>query len=276
MAEQIVAHRQAVVDIAAWLERVAAQIEQDGPTMEPPAMLRQLALEVRADVWRADPETPERCYYILDARACVGNCALFWCPNGNGYTCELHKAGLYTLEQAQAHRDTDIPVPMSVVRDLMVTHVRLDHLRERVDFRTWSRARRDARERTLALPRRGDEDWKESTQAPLFLIQRRRFAVNLETTEEWDSDAECFRDADGTALTEEDVVKRGHGTWEWDTVRVAFTREEAERHTAQQAYNGPFRVYSVPCIGELRTLVQAQTDYDPTLFGKPNREGSRG
>lgn len=65
-------------------------------------------------------------YYILDARTCVGNCALWWGPNGSGYVCDLSKAGLYTLEDAKSHRETDIPIHRSIAENRVVKHVRWD------------------------------------------------------------------------------------------------------------------------------------------------------
>lgn len=65
--------------------------------------------------------------YILDSRTIVGNCALFWAPDGNGYTCELNKAGLY--EPGYSSRPTDIEIPEEVARACAVTHVRVDTLR---------------------------------------------------------------------------------------------------------------------------------------------------
>ena len=67
-------------------------------------------------------------YYILDTREVVGNCAVWWCPDGSGYTCDLEEAGLYTLEEASCHRNTDIPVPREKARQVAVTHVRSDRL----------------------------------------------------------------------------------------------------------------------------------------------------
>ena len=72
----------------------------------------------------------EPMFYILDTRTVVGNCAMWWCPNGQGYTCDLSKAGLYTREGAFNQRDTDVPVPRHVAERLVVGHVRLDHLRQ--------------------------------------------------------------------------------------------------------------------------------------------------
>ncbi len=71
----------------------------------------------------------DRDYYILDARSCVGNCALWWGPNNSGYVCNLDEAGLYTLEDALSHRPTDVPVHRDVARGCVVSHVRWDHLR---------------------------------------------------------------------------------------------------------------------------------------------------
>jgi len=72
-------------------------------------------------------------FYILDSRTIVGNCALFWRPNGNGYTCDLNEAGLYTEEEAKSHRDTDIAVPEEMARTCSQSHVRVERLREMLD-----------------------------------------------------------------------------------------------------------------------------------------------
>ena len=47
-------------------------------------------------------------FYILDVRSVVGNCAMFWRPQGAGYTTQLEAAGLYSEEEARSHRETDI------------------------------------------------------------------------------------------------------------------------------------------------------------------------
>jgi hypothetical protein len=67
-------------------------------------------------------------FYLLDSRTVVGNCALWWRPDGAGYTTNLDEAGLYTYEAACGQRDSDVPVPAHVARRLSVTHVRLDTL----------------------------------------------------------------------------------------------------------------------------------------------------
>ena len=74
-------------------------------------------------------------YYIMDGRSVVGNCALWWCPNGQGYTCDLDKAGLYTYDEANSHRDTDIPVPATLAKSLVVNHVRRDHVRQNMNLK---------------------------------------------------------------------------------------------------------------------------------------------
>lgn len=71
----------------------------------------------------------EELYYILDDRAVVGNCALWWRPNGCGYTTELREAGKYTKSEARAimkYRSTDKPLRVADVDQLVVHHVRLD------------------------------------------------------------------------------------------------------------------------------------------------------
>jgi len=74
-------------------------------------------------------ETEPAEYYILDTRQVVGNCAMWWCPEGKGYTCDLDKAGLYP-KSWHPWRETDVPVHRDVARSLAITHVRLDHLRQ--------------------------------------------------------------------------------------------------------------------------------------------------
>ena len=71
----------------------------------------------------------EQLYYLLDCRSAVGNCALWWRPNGKGYCCELREAGLYTEVEAFGHRDTDIPVPREVAEGNMQGHVCYERMR---------------------------------------------------------------------------------------------------------------------------------------------------
>ena len=75
------------------------------------------------------PLDPAGRYYLSDDRQVVGNCMLWWCPNGAGYTCELGKAGIYTGSEAD-HRDTDVPWPVDYVQSRVVVHVRRDRLRD--------------------------------------------------------------------------------------------------------------------------------------------------
>lgn len=65
-------------------------------------------------------------YYIIDTRSVVGNCALFWRPDGQGYTCDVDDAGIYDEAEAFRKRDTDIPIPVEDIERLVVKHVRAD------------------------------------------------------------------------------------------------------------------------------------------------------
>ena len=68
-------------------------------------------------------------YYIWDKRSTVGNCALWWGPNGGGYVCDLREAGLYEENEAMKiarGRGTDVAVPEHVARSIARQHVRAD------------------------------------------------------------------------------------------------------------------------------------------------------
>lgn len=67
-------------------------------------------------------------YFVQDTRSVVGNCALWWAKDRNGYVCDLRDAGVYTGAEAAAMRDTDVAWPVKFVRDQVVQHVRSDRL----------------------------------------------------------------------------------------------------------------------------------------------------
>lgn len=70
-------------------------------------------------------------YYVQDTRSVVGNCALFWGKDRSGYVCGLHEAGIYTADDVRGmDRKTDIPWPESFVREVAISHVRVERLSE--------------------------------------------------------------------------------------------------------------------------------------------------
>ena len=67
----------------------------------------------------------EKLYYIqFTGQGFVGNCMLFWCPDGNGYTTELDKAGLYNEERLKNLRPLDQPWPKKMIDAAALRHVR--------------------------------------------------------------------------------------------------------------------------------------------------------
>lgn len=67
-------------------------------------------------------------FYLRDTRGNTGSSCMFWAENGNGYTTNLDKAHVYTLEEAQRYinnRHTDVPLSKESV-DTVAT-VRVDH-----------------------------------------------------------------------------------------------------------------------------------------------------
>jgi hypothetical protein len=72
----------------------------------------------------------EPLFYIQDRRQVVGNCVLWWCPDGKGYTTELSKAGLYPASKTGGLRETDVLVPKEMAERLAVIHVKAEPLRD--------------------------------------------------------------------------------------------------------------------------------------------------
>jgi len=72
-------------------------------------------------------------YYILDSRQVVGNCVMWWRPDGAGYTCDLADAGLYEEGDTRGSRETDVRVPEEVAKACSYTHVRIERLRDALD-----------------------------------------------------------------------------------------------------------------------------------------------
>jgi len=67
-------------------------------------------------------------FYLRDTRSNTGSSCMFWAINGNGYTTNLDKAHVYTLEEAQRYidsRHTDVPLSKALVDELCT--VRVDH-----------------------------------------------------------------------------------------------------------------------------------------------------
>lgn len=73
-------------------------------------------------------------FYIQDTRSFVGNCPMWWGPDGNGYVTRLDEAGRYTLEDALGqHRvsKTDVPWPCAEIDALGRLTVDHQHMRPR-------------------------------------------------------------------------------------------------------------------------------------------------
>lgn len=76
----------------------------------------------------------EPMFYIQDTRSFVGNCPVWWGPNGNGYVTRLDEAGRFTEQEAIAQnrtRDTDVPWPCAEIDKLGRITVDVQHMRPR-------------------------------------------------------------------------------------------------------------------------------------------------
>lgn len=88
----------------------------------------QMASEISKMDGLGNPLDDGAMYYVQDSRQVVGNCALWWCAEAKGYTCELGEAGQYSGREVRSMRTTDIPWPVGAVRDVAVQHVRSEGL----------------------------------------------------------------------------------------------------------------------------------------------------
>jgi hypothetical protein len=71
-------------------------------------------------------------FYIQQRENVVGNCAVWWRPAAEGYTCDLKQAGQFTVEEVRryVYRSCDVAFPVEEVDRLAVMHVRVESLRE--------------------------------------------------------------------------------------------------------------------------------------------------
>lgn len=76
-------------------------------------------------------------FYLQDTRSTVGSNVLWWAKGGNGYTTDLGKAEIYTLEEAQrlhSSRPSDLPWPKDYVDGLTRRSVDMQYLRQAEAF----------------------------------------------------------------------------------------------------------------------------------------------
>ena len=95
---------------------------------------RLLALIDQADASPKGGSGAEPMFYIQDTRSFVGNCPVWWGPNGNGYVTRLDEAGRFTEQEAIAQnrtRDTDVPWPCAEIDKLARITVDAQHMRPR-------------------------------------------------------------------------------------------------------------------------------------------------
>ena len=73
----------------------------------------------------------EQLYYVQDERQYVGNCMLWWCPDGKGYTTQIDEAGLFTAKEVRGMRESEVGWPKEYVEAHIVQHVRRDNMRHK-------------------------------------------------------------------------------------------------------------------------------------------------
>ena len=78
-------------------------------------------------------KSPSGVYLIQDTRQYVGNCVLWWCHEGKGYTTEFLEAGRFDEAYLRSLRDTDRPIPIEAAEKACCTHVRAEGLTRALD-----------------------------------------------------------------------------------------------------------------------------------------------
>lgn len=89
---------------------------------------RAAAKATRKEAPREHVKSPSGVYLIQDTRQYVGNCVLWWRPEGAGYTTEFGEAGRFNEEEIRGNRDTDVAIPIEAATAACVTHVRAETL----------------------------------------------------------------------------------------------------------------------------------------------------
>lgn len=78
-------------------------------------------------------ELKPKLYYIKAQYYPVGDCVLFWCIGGHGYTCDLNKAWKVTREQGERildHDRNDELLPVDEVDTLAYSHFDFQNLEQ--------------------------------------------------------------------------------------------------------------------------------------------------
>lgn len=66
---------------------------------------------------------------MQDKRQYVGNSMYWWEKDVSGYTCDIRKASVFTLEEAKknSHRETDILWPKEYIDERISHHIDVQH-----------------------------------------------------------------------------------------------------------------------------------------------------
>lgn len=143
-AVDLVRVRDSIQGLLNWIDDWAETPEESG--LDPIAeRALEVVAQIDAQVYAGEPNSaPHRLtgpaqpslFYIQDTRQFVGNCPVWWGPNGGGYVTRLDEAGQYTEQEAITQnrtRESDIPWPCAEIDALARQTVDCQHMRPRVD-----------------------------------------------------------------------------------------------------------------------------------------------
>ncbi len=136
--------RNSIQALLSWIDDWAETPEESG--LDPIAeRALEVVAQIDAQVYADEPNSETNrltalaqppMFYIQDTRQFVGNCPVWWGPNGGGYVTRLDEAGRYTEQEAVTQnrtRESDIPWPCAEIDALARQTVDCQHMRPRAE-----------------------------------------------------------------------------------------------------------------------------------------------
>jgi hypothetical protein len=138
-------------------------------------------------------------YYMQDKRQYVGNSMYWWAKDGKGYTCDIRKAQIFTLDEAKEHtnRGTDILWPKEYIDDRISHHIDMQHCDRgtcntiSMDLTKNRSGEKNKQKQAEAVLERNGYKWKHSSDEFGFIVLAKRLSLGMIQQVEIDEDGLC-------------------------------------------------------------------------------------